>query len=247
MAVHCEGMSFAYGPDMVILRDINLNISPGEICGIVGASGSGKSTLLRILAGLLPTLPKQTLWGDVRVGAVSASEAREAGAIGFVFQDLKLLPYRSVRDNMLWAERRLRGRSPSGLGVDEALALVGLSEFAQAPPKQLSGGMKARLAVARALLGAPSLLLLDEAFGSLDIGWRLHLHQELAQLRNRLGLTIAMISHDLEEIAQLADRIVVLSSQGAVAGVIADMPAAERIAEMSKLILADHPARMGAV
>jgi molybdate transport system ATP-binding protein len=197
------------------------------------------------LAGLLPAHAGKPDKANVTIGSQRPEEARQSGRIGFVFQDLKLLPFLSVRDNLIWAARRLRKHDPEvEKNIGRVLRLVGLAEWAEAPLKNLSGGMKARLALARALLSSPELLLLDEALASLDIGWRLHLYDELSRLRDEFGLTIVIISHDLEDIARIADRIIVLSHGGEVAGIIGgELEHRQKIELMSNLILNDHPSR----
>jgi ABC-type nitrate/sulfonate/bicarbonate transport system ATPase subunit len=243
-AIDCQKVCFGYTTDRQILDGVSFQVSAGEICGLVGASGSGKSTLLRLLAGLLPGSGHR-LEGTILLDGRAPTVARRAGRLGFVFQDMKLLPFLSVRDNLIWTSKQIRlaGR-PVAADIDDLLHLVGLVAQTSAWPKELSGGMKARLAIARALLTKPEVLLLDEALSSLDIGWRLHLHRELAALRDRLGITIFMISHDLEEITRLADHVLVLSSSGRVAGILPRSAAdADRLATMEQLILADHPAQ----
>jgi ABC-type nitrate/sulfonate/bicarbonate transport system ATPase subunit len=184
------------------------------------------------------------------VSGQSPEEARRDGKIGFVFQDMKLLPFLSARENLAWAQRQIRaigGKPSSPSDVEEALDLVGLQRQASVWPKELSGGMRARVALARALITKPRLLLLDEALASLDIGWRLHLHRELMALRDRLQLTIFMISHDLEEVTRMADRVVVLSSSGAIAGVLPRTGnKGAKLRQMEQLIMRDHPAQEGA-
>lgn len=249
-AVECCGTSFGYTLGNVVLDALDFQVDVGEICGLVGASGSGKSTLLRLLAALLPVSPAQYNSGIINIFGQAPRLARNAGQLGFVFQDMKLLPFLSVRDNLLWAQKRMRltgAMSVSALDVDETLDLVGLTEQQFAWPKELSGGMKARVALARALITKPRLLLLDEALSSLDVGWRIHLYRELVALRDRLELTIVMISHDLEEIARVADRILVLSSHGRLSATLPrSEEGSERIRLMEELIFSDHPARYSA-
>jgi ABC-type multidrug transport system ATPase subunit len=245
IAISCKDVSFAYPGRPPVLNGISFEVPGGEVCGLVGASGSGKSTLLRILAGLLQLDCDSHANGIVQVGNLRPEEARMAGQIGFVFQDLKLLPFLSVKENLIWAASRTSDRAAVTREVERVISLVGLVDFADAPLKHLSGGMKARLALARAIIRKPSVLMLDEALASLDIGWRLHLHGELLRLRDELGLTILMISHDLEEISRIADRVIVLSNNGEVAGIVNGSDSMERrLAAISELILKDHPSRI---
>lgn len=245
--VNCEAVDFSYSGSRPVLASVTFDVAPGQICGLVGASGSGKSTLLKLLAGLLPGAGEQHFSGRISINGQTPKDARERGKLGFVFQDMKLLPFLSVRQNIAWSLNGRRGHSsPKDIQqeVDRVLSLVGLTGYADHWPKALSGGMKARVAIGRAIIGEPSLLLLDEALSSLDVGWRLALHRELRRLRDELGLTIVMISHDLDEISTIADRVVVLSSAGRVARVLEGADGShQRAREMQNLVLADHPAR----
>lgn len=243
--VECNNVSFAYSGRPCVLNEVSFAVESGEICGLVGASGSGKSTLLRVLAGLLLLDCATENQGDVRIGGLRPEEARKAGQIGFVFQDLKLLPFLSVRENLVWAASSNPDKVDVIQEANRIISLVGLDDFSDAPLKHLSGGMKARLALARAMIRRPLVLMLDEALASLDIGWRLHLHTELERLREQFDLTIIMISHDLEEIARIADRVIVLSNRGQVAGIVGRMGGVEeRLSTISELILRDHPSRI---
>ncbi len=175
----------------------------------MGPSGSGKTTLLQILAGLLPPTRGQ-------VWLAGEPLTKPQPEISIVFQKPNLMPWRTVLDNVLLplqiqaapaAEAQQRGQ--------EALALVGLSEFASAYPKQLSGGMEQRVAVARALIQQPQILLLDEPFGALDALTRERLNLELLRLWQSRSLTAIMVTHNIREAVFLADRVLVLSPRPA--------------------------------
>ncbi|MCK6624423.1 MAG: ABC transporter ATP-binding protein [Anaerolineae bacterium] len=194
---------------LLAIAHISFSVLPGEFLCIVGPSGSGKTTLLQILAGLLPPTKGQ-VW---LAGALLTQPRPE---ISIVFQKPNLMPWRTVLDNVLLplqiqaapaAEAQRRGQ--------EVLALVGLSEFATAYPKQLSGGMEQRVAVARALIQQPQILLLDEPFGALDALTRERLNGELLRLWQSRNLTAIMVTHNIREAVFLADRVLVLSPRPA--------------------------------
>ncbi len=195
--------------NLLTIANISFTVSSGEFLCIVGPSGSGKTTLLQILAGLLPPTKGQ-VW---LAGALLTKPQPE---ISIVFQQPNLMPWRTVLDNVLLPlqlqaiptlEAQRRGQ--------EVLALVGLSEFASAYPKQLSGGMEQRVAVARALIQQPTILLLDEPFGALDALSRERLNWELLRLWQSRKLTAVMVTHNIQEAVFLADRVLVLSPRPA--------------------------------
>ena len=252
--IDISDVCFAYRRGSPVLRQLHLSIQQGEMCFIVGASGSGKSTLLRILAGLLPSernLVEHEFTGSVKIAGSTPIAFRRGARTGFVFQDYALLPFLSVYDNVA-LPLRYGSNARSGQGdphnaVFAVLETVGLAEKAAVFPHALSGGMRARLALARALVGNPKLLLIDEAFAALDIGWRASLYSLLSDLRKNLQLTIVVVSHDLVEASDLADRVVVLSAAGRVA---ADMNVSRHgrapgrlITDIQEVIMRDHPSR----
>lgn len=188
---------------------INLAVLPGEFLCIVGPSGCGKTTLLHLLGGLLP--PDT---GEVLLFNRPLTEPHPE--IGIVFQKPNLMPWRTVLDNVLLplqiegvASAQARERAA------ETLALVGLSEFAAAYPKALSGGMEQRVAVARALTQQPRLLLLDEPFSALDALTRERLNNELLRLWRTHNLSAVMVTHNIREAIFLADRVLVLGPRPA--------------------------------
>ena len=211
-AAHIEArrVSVRYGA-LPALQDIDLDVRRGEFVTLVGPSGCGKSTLLRLVAGLLPASG-----GDLRV----ASPRR---AIAFVFQDPTLLPWRTVHANVrLPLELAGRPDPEQRAAADAALALVGLAEFAAAHPAELSGGMKMRASLARALVARPELLLLDEPFGALDELTRERLDDELLRLWERDRWTALAVTHSVDEAVLLSDRVIVLSARPG--RIVADLP-----------------------
>ncbi|WP_066903048.1 ABC transporter ATP-binding protein [Millisia brevis] len=194
--------------DLPVLDDISLRVEPGEFVALVGPSGSGKSTLIRLLAGL-----DRPLFGTVSVDGAPVTGPDPSRAL--VFQDPTLLPWRSVRDNVALGPQARGTLGRSQQRIDDALALVGLSDFARAWPAQLSGGMAQRAALARALVNDPTVLLLDEPLGKLDALTRRGLQGELLRLWHDRGFTAVLITHDVTEALVLADRLVVLSPRPA--------------------------------
>ncbi|HEX9043930.1 MAG TPA: ABC transporter ATP-binding protein [Candidatus Limnocylindrales bacterium] len=197
------------------LADVDVEIAPREIVALIGPNGCGKSTLLRVVAGLIaPT------GGEVRLAGrpLAGPDPR----VGLVFQEPRLLPWRSVEGNVRfpmelagWPTARQESRA-SGL-----LGLVGLREFAGTRPSHLSGGMRQRTAIARALALEPAVLLLDEPFSALDALTRDRFNLELLRLWERTGTTIVVVTHSIPEAVLLADRVVVLTPRpGRVAGVV---------------------------
>ncbi|MFF8798882.1 MULTISPECIES: ABC transporter ATP-binding protein [unclassified Methylobacterium] len=213
-----EGVAYRYGPHPVLDR-VDLAVAAGERVGILGRSGVGKSTLLQLLAGLVAPAS-----GVVRLGGVPVRGPVPGCTV--MFQRPALLPWASVLDNVL-LPARLSGR----LGRDRAgcegqarrlLDDLGLGERAEAKPHQLSGGQQQRAALARALASEPSLLLLDEPFSALDPEMRAALRADVLRLARARGLTLIVVTHDLADVAALAERAVVLD--GRPARVAADFP-----------------------
>ncbi|MGQ9552723.1 MAG: ABC transporter ATP-binding protein [Anaerolineae bacterium] len=182
------------------LAEVSLTIASGEFVTVVGPSGCGKTTLLRLIAGLTePTSGRVELLGD-------------NSRIGFVFQSGALMPWRTVRANiMLPLELAGAMRGEMASRVDSLIRLVGLAGFEESYPRQLSGGMQQRAALARALADDPSLLLLDEPFASLDALSRERMNEELQRIWMATGKTVLMVTHSIEEAVFLSDRVVTLS------------------------------------
>lgn len=193
----------ARGVRVDVLQDVSLDVAPGEIIAILGPSGCGKSTLLRLVAGLeSPTAGTVSVDGHV----VAGIDAR----CSVVFQEPRLLPWRTIAGNV-----KLGIRDRQGAGeIDQWLDLVGLTGFGTYLPKQVSGGMAQRTALARALIGHPGVLLLDEPFAALDALTRMQMQDLLVDVASRLGTTVLLVTHDVDEALYLADRVVVLGNRG---------------------------------
>ena len=204
MDLRLAGVSHTYG-ETEVLRDINLDIPSGQIVCIVGPSGCGKSTLLRMLGGLeQPTSGQVLQLGTPPAGCLNP--------LTYVFQDFALLPWRSVRGNVaLVLEDHGLDAAARAQIIDDVLARTKLTEFADALPKQLSGGMKQREAIARALAVNPAVMLMDEPLSALDSQTRELLMDDLISLWTRQPFTAVYVTHNLAEAVRLGHRIVVLS------------------------------------
>ena len=205
------------GEDVRALDNITLAVEPREFVSIVGPSGCGKSTLLRIVAGLIA--PSE--------GAVRMAGARVEGPrrdIGMVFQNPVLLPWRTNLKNVL-VPAEVIGLEPgrSATRARELLDLVGLARFADKYPNELSGGMRQRVSIARALMHDPSTLLMDEPFGALDALTREFMGLELLRIWNASRKTVILVTHSIEEAIFLADRVIVMSSRPGTVSEIVDV------------------------
>jgi ABC-type nitrate/sulfonate/bicarbonate transport system ATPase subunit len=199
VALRLDHVSRAFG-DVSVLDDLSLTVEKGEFVVLVGPSGCGKSTLLNVLSGALaPTS-----------GGVTAN-----GVLRTVYQQDGLFPWLTVRDNIALGLRNLSDQGAKARELDELTALIRLAEFAGHYPHQLSGGMRQRVELARALAGQSDVLLLDEPFSALDYQTRLRLRRELARLLALRPRTVVFVTHDIEEAAQLADRVLVLTERPA--------------------------------
>jgi NitT/TauT family transport system ATP-binding protein len=200
------------GTTLTALRSVSFDVLRGEVLGIVGPSGCGKTTLLRILAGLLTPSA-----GYVQPGGSSQEETQDVQTI-LVFQEFgkSLYPWMTIEENVRLG---LHGKGKRQIAEDqvvrEMIRLVGLDGFARSYPWQLSGGMQQRVALARALAREPKLLLLDEPFGSLDPFNRYSLEDEVLAWAERLGITVILVTHDLDEVVYMSDRILVMTPRPA--------------------------------
>ena len=195
-------VSKVFANGVAALDDFEFNVRPGEFVALLGPSGCGKSTALRLVAGLVaPTR-----------GTIDWAERDGAHTIGFVFQDPTLMPWASVFGNVhLPLKLAAMDKAAAAGAVAEALAGVGLAEFARAYPRELSGGMKMRVSIARALVTKPKLLLMDEPFAALDEITRFRLANDLLRLWQTLGKTVVFVTHSVFESVFLANRVVVMT------------------------------------
>jgi nitrate/nitrite transport system ATP-binding protein len=193
----------------VVLADINLSISKGEYLSIIGHSGCGKSTLLNIIAGLTAVTKGTVLLDGREVNSPGPERA-------VVFQNHSLLPWLTVYENVALAVNKVfagaKNRSERHDWIMENLALVQMTHALDKRPSEISGGMKQRVGIARALAMEPKILLLDEPFGALDALTRAHLQDQVMEIHQRLGNTMIMITHDVDEAVLLSDRIVMMTN-----------------------------------
>jgi NitT/TauT family transport system ATP-binding protein len=190
--------------NVVALRDLDLTLHQGDFLSLLGPSGCGKSTALRLISGLMtPTS-----------GSIDWQGGKSDDDLGIVFQEPTLMPWAQVKENV-WLPFRLRGKSYNSVKDDvlNALRLVGLEDFQNAYPRELSGGMKMRVSIARALVTRPRLILMDEPFAALDEITRHRLNNDLLALREAIGCTVIFVTHSVFESVFLSDRIVVMAAR----------------------------------
>ncbi|MEL6678917.1 MAG: ABC transporter ATP-binding protein [Pseudomonadota bacterium] len=193
-----------FGRDVIALQGMSLDVRDGDFISLLGPSGCGKSTALRLIAGLSHPTSGRIRWED--------PAAQET--LGVVFQEPTLMPWATVADNV-WLPMRLKGRSRYEMRDEilDALRLVGLEKFAGAYPRELSGGMKMRVSIARAMVTRPKLILMDEPFAALDEITRFKLNNDLLALKAKIGCTVIFVTHSVFESVFLSDRIVVMAAR----------------------------------
>jgi NitT/TauT family transport system ATP-binding protein len=207
-AVSFAAVTKVYDNGVSALGPLDLDVKRGEFVSLLGPSGCGKSTALRLIAGL--TAPSS---GTVSVSH-RASEARAGHSIGFVFQEPTLMPWASVRDNVRLPLRLAHvPAAETDQRIGEALAQVGLAEFTDAYPRELSGVMKMRVSLARALVTNPDILLMDEPFAALDEITRFRLNNDLLELWRKLHMTIIFVTHSVFESVYLSQRVIAMSQR----------------------------------
>ena len=203
--ISLQGVTKRFKSAAVALQDISLDVQRGEFVTFLGPSGCGKSTLLKLVSGLSPASS-----GEVQVNGMTPANAREM--ISFIFQDATLLPWRTVERNVgLGLELEYAARGLREERVAQMLQLVGLSHVARRYPRQLSGGMKMRVSIARALVSRPRILLLDEPFAALDEMTRDRLNEELLRLFAEQKWTVLFVTHSIAEAVFLSSRVVILA------------------------------------
>jgi NitT/TauT family transport system ATP-binding protein len=225
LAVSCRNVSVRFVTDrrtVTALENVSFSVERGGFLSLLGPSGCGKSTLLRVVADLIaPTN------GQVSVLGMSPQEARHKRTLGFVFQDAALLPWRTALQNVELPAEVGGFRVPSNAPTPrELLKLVGLDGWEQNFPHELSGGMRQRVSIARALLGGPRLLLMDEPFGALDEITRDRLNEELRRIWQETGTTILFVTHSVYEATFLGEQVLVMSANpGRVSEIVSiDLP-----------------------
>lgn len=193
-----------YSNGTIALQNLNLDIQPYSFVSLVGPSGCGKSTVLRLIAGL----------GRMSSGNIAWSSTHTAHKLAYVFQEAALMPWATVLDNVrLPLKLQKASRSEQLSAASDAIARVGLQGFERCYPRELSGGMKMRVSIARALATKPDILLMDEPFGALDEITRSRLNDDLLNLWNQMNLTVIFVTHNVYEAVYLSDRVVVMASR----------------------------------
>jgi len=233
-AVALQDVAKTFASGTQALAPVTLKIEPGSFVSVVGPSGCGKSTLLKIIAGLV----------EPSSGMVTRI-ADKPGDIGYVFQDATLMPWANVRDNVS-LPLQLRGDDGGTQRTDEALARVGLMQFADSYPRALSGGMGMRVSLARALLTNPRLLLMDEPFAALDEFTRFKLNDDLLALWKESKWTVVFVTHSIREAVFLSQRVIVLSPRPGhvVADIAVNLPPERDEATRLSHAFADECARV---
>lgn len=235
MVIEFKNVYFTYANNTEdpVLKDMSFNVEKGSTLAIVGASGSGKSTILRILAQLLPQ-EKDELSGDINL------DAKTQNSLSFMFQEPALLPHFNVYQNIA-IPLDLKGIQEHNK-VENMLLQVGLEKFKNYLPKNLSGGMKTRTALARSFITNPQLLLLDEPFSSLDTAWRHQLYDQLKLLKKENKTTVILVTHDIDEAIYLADSIICIGMNGQIIYQTRDIKKENTYTEIRDIIISDHKA-----
>ena len=192
--------------DVKVLNDFSLDIVPGTFVSLIGPSGCGKSTLLRIIGGL-----EKSSSGSV---FLDGEKILKAGSDrGFAFQGSNLFPWLSVKENVSFGLKARKIYKQKKQDVTDIINLVGLKGFENSYPHQISGGMQQRASLARALVGHPKVLLLDEPLGALDAFTRMNLQDEILRIKNENDMTMIMVTHDVDEAIYMSDKVVVMSAR----------------------------------
>lgn len=236
MFITSENVSFKYVEEKKILDNISFALNKSRTLSIVGASGCGKSTLLRVISGILSY---QT--GKININGHSPDEYRKSGKLAFMFQEPTLMPNLTVRENINFP--LLINKINDNARVEALLEIVGLTEFANYLPKQLSGGMKTRVALARSFATKPELLLLDEPFSALDIAWKSKLYIELEKLREQFQTTVIFVTHDVQEAMLLSNNYIVLGKNGTILHqdqIRTEFSISDRVLDISNYIKTEH-------
>lgn len=199
-----EGVDKVFGRDVVALKNMSLDVRQGDFISLLGPSGCGKSTALRLVAGLSHPTKGRIRW----------HVPNEPGALSVVLQEPTLMPWATVADNV-FLPFRLQGKSRASVqdAIDETLKLVGLQDFHGAYPRELSGGMKMRVSIARAMVTRPKLILMDEPFAALDEITRFKLNNDLLAMQAKIQSTVIFVTHSVFESVFLSDRIVVMAAR----------------------------------
>lgn len=214
MFLKSENIDFEYAAGKKVLNGVSITLDKSKTLAIVGASGCGKSTFLRIISGILPQTENNTLNGQILINNQTPNHYRKSGKLAFMFQEPTLMPNLTVKENIALPLKIIGIKDEAR--VERLLQTVGLEDFANYLPKELSGGMKTRVALARSFVTGPELLLLDEPFSALDIAWKSKLYIELEKLREQFHTTVIFVTHDVQEALLLSNNVIVLGKSGTI-------------------------------
>jgi ABC-type nitrate/sulfonate/bicarbonate transport system ATPase subunit len=215
MNVNVQNLSFGYNKSLTVLQDISLSIDNLEPVAIIGPSGCGKSTFLRLLCGILPNEKTNFLHGQIYIDGNFPTDFVKNNNVGFMFQEPALFPNLTVFQNIV-LPLKLKGYKNYKNITSELISKVGLNQFINYYPSELSGGMKTRVSLARTFISQPKLLLLDEPFNSLDIKWKFTLYKELVLLIDLYKPLTFIVTHDINEALLLSNQIYVFGKSGTV-------------------------------
>lgn len=206
-------VSKVYANGTTALKDLNLSVQEGEFVSLLGPSGCGKSTVLRLIAGLGQKSSGNIFWGEGH-NSLSQERLRQRRKLAYVFQEAALMPWATVWENV-YLPLKLAGMTQraAGSAVAEAIELVDLQGCERSYPRELSGGMKMRVSIARALVTHPEMLLMDEPFGALDEMTRSRLNSDLLALWSRMNWTVVFVTHNIYEAVYLSNRVVVMATR----------------------------------
>ncbi|MBZ0328291.1 MAG: ABC transporter ATP-binding protein [Altibacter sp.] len=217
MKIELKNISFGYNATETVLDNISFTVNPSSCTSIVGSSGSGKSTILRLINGMLQETNIDFLKGEIKINdsdiikeKIKWKNKRSKGELGYMFQNSNLLPHLSVEKNIKLPLKILGKKTEENEIVSDYLKITGLINHKNKLPKELSGGMKTRAALARTFITNPKLLLLDEPFSSLDIVWKSELYEEVKRLKNLNNTTVILVTHDIFEAVYFSNNIVIL-------------------------------------
>jgi len=206
--IEVQGLKASYG-DLFVLNNISFTVAEGEVVALIGPSGCGKSTLLRILAGTIPKMVPAKVEGRIKILGQSPDKV-PPGTMEMIFQEENLLPWRTTLSNVKLGQELL-GRRSQNSQAEEILALVGLTGFESSHPRELSGGMKQRVALASALYTSPDVLLMDEPLGALDALTREEMWTLLERIhQEKPSMTMVLVTHHVEEAVVLSDQVIVM-------------------------------------
>ena len=194
------------GSKTTAVNDMSFVVPDGKLVGLLGPSGCGKSTLLRIIGGLEKNYEGEVFLDDEKIVKAGADR-------GFAFQGSNLFPWLTVNENVAFGLKARKIYKTHKKDVDDIIELVGLKGFEKSYPHQLSGGMQQRASLARALVGHPKVLLLDESLGALDAFTRMNLQDEILRIKNEYNMTMIMVTHDVDEAIYMSDKVVVMSAR----------------------------------